>query len=96
MAMANNVIIIIMAMYVCTCGNNMYVCIMYVCMYVSAYVCMYVCMYVLMYVCMYVHVYVCNVWYMGNNTCVNNVCGNNNVMYVCMYVITNVCNVCMY
>jgi hypothetical protein len=62
----NNVIIIIMAMYVCTCGNNMYVSIMYVCMYVAAYVCMYVCMYVLMYVCMYVHVYVCNVWYMGN------------------------------
>jgi hypothetical protein len=32
----------------------------------------------------------------GQYTCVNNVCGNNNVMYVCMYVITNVCNVCMY
>jgi len=71
----------------------MYVCIMYVCMYVR--MCMCVCMYVCVcvYVCMYV--YVCTCMYQcacaSNHVCVY-VC-----MYVCMYVCTYVCMyVCVY
>ena len=65
-------------MYVCT----LYVC-MFVCMYVcTLYVCMFVCMYVCMYiVCMYVH---CTYVYMYI------VCMyvyNIHCMYVCMYIV---------
>ena len=66
---------------------RIYVCIMYICMYVRKCVgmyvrknvCMYVCVCVCMYVCVFVYVfYVC--------MCV----------YVCMHVYTCVCIICMY
>ena len=49
---------------------HLYVCAMYVGVYVRMCVCVYVCMYVFIYVCMYVRTYVCMYVYMYVRTCV--------------------------
>ena len=71
-------------MYVCI---YMYVCSIYVCMYIIMYVCIYVCsIYVCMYICMYTDNYVCmysKVWY--------GIVWYGRMWYICIYM-----HVCMY
>ena len=79
------------------CAANMYVCIMYVCMFMYVYVCLCMFMYVYVCLCMFMYVYVCLCMFMYVYVCLCMFMFMFMFMYVCMYTYMYVyIYVCMY